>query len=152
MAAIYEKDAPALGEYVRHFKIIEGQVGAVFLINGRIAGLDAFGRPGTFKAVFRKLAQSYALDAVDRFDPEDIPKVLRSPVTKFFKDCLAAETDTHPAVGLGTDFRLESKKLTGFALVLDDHLLHLSAFARQNGSGAAHARMGSFSRRRRNRV
>ena len=84
--------------------------------------------------------------------PKAVPKVLRSPVTKFFKDCLTAEADSHPAVGLGTDFRLESKKLTGFALILDDHLLHLSAFARQNGSGAAHAQMGSFSRRRRNRV
>jgi hypothetical protein len=31
-------------------------VGAVFLINGEVVGMDAFGRPETFSKVFTKLA------------------------------------------------------------------------------------------------
>jgi len=55
--------------------------------------------------------------------------------------------------GLGTDFRLESRKITGFALALDDQILHMSIFARADG-GDTHAkdsRIERFSRRRRNR-
>jgi hypothetical protein len=55
-------------EYNRHFRPIEGQVGAVFLINGRVVGLDSFGKPDTLARVFKKLVQSYALDAIDFLD------------------------------------------------------------------------------------
>jgi len=56
-------------------------------------------------------------------------------------------------VGLGTDFRIESKKITGFALALDEQLLHISIFARADGGDrdVADSRIERFSRRRRNR-
>ncbi len=42
------------------------------------------------------------------------------------KAALSANTEGSPSVGLGTDFRLESGKVTGFALAVDDQLLHIS--------------------------
>ena len=48
------------------------------------------------------------------------------------KSSQAAKVDSHDSVGLGTDFRMESRKLTGFALALDDQILHLCVFARDN--------------------
>ena len=42
-----------------------------------------------------------------------------------------AQLETHPSVGLGIDCRLDSKKCTGFALSYEDHVLHLSVFARK---------------------
>jgi hypothetical protein len=65
MSAMYENKATPLEEYTKNFRPIEGQVGAVFLINGNVAGLDSFGRPETLSRVFKKLIQSYALDAID---------------------------------------------------------------------------------------
>jgi hypothetical protein len=67
---------------------------------------------------------------------------------------LGAETESRPSVGLGTDFRMESKKITGFALALDEKILHLSLFALDNGKGqgTAYSRMQRYSRRRQNRV
>ena len=154
MAAIYDKERPSIEEYIRHFHLIDSQVGAIFMINGQVAGMDAFGRPDTFSKVFKKLLESYALDAIDWYDPDNEEKAYRSEVTKFRKAADAASSEDRPGVGLGTDFRLESRKVTGFALALNDQILHVSIFARTNGNKKSRyeSRMESFTQRRRNRV
>ncbi|MBW2030652.1 MAG: hypothetical protein JRJ31_16435 [Deltaproteobacteria bacterium] len=154
MAVIYEKDMPSILEYTSHFSLIDSQVGAIFMINGKVAGMDSFGKPDSFSKVFKKLVESYALDAVDWFDPEKEHKALKSAVTDFMKAARGARTETHPSVGLGTDLRLESKKVTGFALSLDDQILHLCIFTRSNGQERKNhpSRMERYSQRSRNRV
>jgi len=106
-----------------------------------------------FSEVFKKLLESYALDAIDWYDPNQESKALKSEVTKFQKAALATDVESHPAVGLGTDFRLESGKIIGFSLVLDDQLIHVSIFARVGAQdrNVADSRIERFSRRRRNR-
>ena len=153
MAAIYDKEMPSIEEYVKHFRLIDLQVGAIFMINGKVVGQDAFGNPGTFSDVFKKLLKSYALDAIDWYDPDKDHKALKSEVTKFQKSALSANAEARPAVGLGTDFRLESKKVTGFALALNDQLLHVSIFARADGQNHKKqaTRMERYTHRRRNR-
>jgi len=153
MAAIYEKERPSIQEYVKRFRMIDSQVGAIFMINGKVVGLDAFGKPETFSEVFKKLLESYALDAIDWFDPNKESKALKSEVTKFQKATLVAEAEGRPSVGLGTDFRLESRKVTGFALALEDQLLHISIFARVDGRNHEKqaSRMERYTHRRRNR-
>ena len=116
MAAIYDKERPTIEEYVKSYSLIDSQVGAIFMINGKVTGWDAFGKPGTFSKVFKKLLESYALDAIDWYEPDKEHKALKSEVTKFQKAALAAGTEGRASVGLGTDFRMESKKVTGFAL------------------------------------
>ena len=130
MAAIYDKKMPSIEEYVKHFNLIDSQIGAIFMINGKVVGLDAFGKPETFSKVFKKLLESYALDAIDWYNPDKEHKAFKSEVTKFQKSALSAYAEGRPSVGLGTDFRLESRKITGFALALDDQFLHVSIFAR----------------------
>jgi hypothetical protein len=154
MAAIYDKERPSLDEYVRDFHLIDSQVGAIFMINGKVAGMDAFGRPDTFSKVFKKLLESYALDAIDWYEEGKEYKALKSEVTKFRKAADAAGSEGRPGVGLGTDFRIESGKVTGFGLVLNEKVLHLSVFARGNGNSRDRdgSRMGRFTQRRRNRL
>lgn len=154
MAAIYDKEMPSIEEYVKHFRPIDSQVGAVFMINGRVAGLDALGKPGTFSKIFRKLLESYALDAIDWYDPKKEHKALKSEVTRFMKASLTARVESHASVGLGTDSRIESKKVTGFALALDDQTLHLSIFAKGDGNDREEigSRMQRFSQRKGNRT
>ena len=81
------------------------------------------------------------------------PKPSRVRSRKFQKAALAADSESHPAVGLGTDFRLESRKTIGFSLALDDQLIHVSIFSRVGGQhrNVADSRIERFSRRRRNR-
>jgi hypothetical protein len=153
MSEIYEKKRAVLDGYVGHFRLAEMQVGAVFLINGKVVGLDSFGKPETFAKVFKKMVESYALDAIDWSETEVASKTLRSKVTKFLEVAKAASVENHPSVGLGTDFRLESRNLNGFALAHEDQVLHLSVFARSNDHREEpyRSRIQRFSNRRRYR-
>lgn len=153
MSRIYEKEESRLRNYVNHFRLAEMQVGAVFAINGKVVGLDSFARPETCSEVFKKLVQSYALDAIDWFDPEKEHKVLKGDATKFLKASAKTESESRASVGLGTDYRMTSNKLTGFALALDEQVLHLSIFAMENGRTRNRdvPRLRRFSSRRRSR-
>lgn len=134
MSSIYEKEMPTLRDYAGRFRPVDLQVGAVLLINGRIAGLDSFAGPAAFSRYFRKLLESYVLDAIDRLEPEKEHKVRRGDVTGFLRDSLSATVESRPSVALGNDCRISAKRLSGFALVLEDRVLHLSLFA-GNGGG-----------------
>jgi hypothetical protein len=153
MAEIYKKKRLLLADYVEHFRLVEMQVGAVFMINGSVAGLDSFGRAETFGKVFKKLIESYALDAIDWPEQRGHGKTLKSNVTKFLWAASNANVESQQSIGLGIDIRLESRAITGFALAHEDRILHLSVFARSNGSSEDHytSRMHRFSIRRRSR-
>ncbi len=49
-----------------------------------MVGLDAFGKAESFSKVFKKLLESYALDAVDWFDPDKEHKALPGVEALFF--------------------------------------------------------------------
>ncbi|MGW8223727.1 MAG: ARPP-1 family domain-containing protein [Syntrophobacteria bacterium] len=153
MSEIYQKKRASLDGYINNFRLVEMQVGAVFMINGKVVGLDCFGKPETFSKVFRKLVESYALDAIDWSEQEKSGKALKSDVTKFLWAASAASVESRPSVGLGMDCRLESYNLTGFALAHEGQVLHFSVFARRNGYGEERysSRMQRFSTRRRRR-
>ncbi len=65
MSDVYESTRERMDGYLRDFRLVECQVGAIFAINGEIAGMDFFGFSGTFSQFFQKLVKSYALDAID---------------------------------------------------------------------------------------
>jgi hypothetical protein len=154
MASIYEKEMPTLREYVGRFRPADIQIGAVLMVNGRIAGLESFAGPGSFAKYFKKLLESYALDAIDRFEPKKEHKVRRGDVTAFLKGAVAAGVESRPSVALGTDWRIASDRVTGFALALDGKVLHLAVFGRNvrgNGPGNGSRMQRASARRRRNR-
>ena len=133
MSDIYEQQSGHLEEYVGSFAPAAGQVGAVFVINGKIVGLDLFDCPETFKKLMPKLLRSYGLDALDRAasaSAEAKPLPSDADVDKFLKEVMAAEAEEFPAVGQGQDLRLTSQGVTGAALAADDRVVHLSAFAK----------------------
>ncbi|GAB4180376.1 MAG: hypothetical protein OHK0026_17930 [Rhodocyclaceae bacterium] len=123
------------------------QRGAIFAIGGRVAGLDLFDRAATFARVRDKLVRSYALDAIEGGE-KDQPA--EAGAAQRFLDALQIATVAHyPATGLGEDVRLDGLGLCGAALVVEDKLVHLCAFARPAGPHqAADAPMASWARRR----
>ena len=151
MSEIYEKEKPAIDQYIKGFKNIDSQVGAAFMINGEMAGMDCFGKPDTFSAVFKKLIGSYALDAIDFFEEGREYKVLKSRLTRFIKNSANAPVQAQKSVGEGMDCRLETKKVTGFALCHEDQIPHMSLFSK-SGIETQGSRLHSFSRRRRHRL
>ena len=130
MSEIYKKKDDSIKDYTGHFSLTDSQIGAVFVINGQVVGMDCFGKPETFGKVFEKLVESYALDAIDTPGKQKSPNPETDQATKFVHSPTTCKVEPHPSVGLGTDCRLESKTITGFALAHDDRIFHLSAFSR----------------------
>jgi hypothetical protein len=154
MAAIYKKDQSNINDYLQNFAIVDSQIGAIFLINGKVVGMDCFGKPETFAKTFKKIVESYALDAIDWYDEKAESKRSKTTVNNFLKAANDATVETHPAIGLGTDCRLDSNRCTGFALAHERQVLHLSVFARESEGKKmkSSSRMQRFSSRRRSRI
>jgi len=130
MSEIYKKKGESIKDYTQHFSLADSQIGAVFVINGQVVGMDCFGKPETFEKVFDKLVESYALDAIDTPESKQDSTVERDKATEFVHSPTTCKAEPHPSVGLGTDCRLKSKTTTGFALAHNDQVLHLSAFSK----------------------
>jgi hypothetical protein len=132
MDLVFDKEAPVIKEYLEGFVLVDRQVGAVFLVNGKVAGMDAFGKAATFSRVFKNLLESYAMDAVDRFEKETDAGAGKKEALGVLAAASAANAESRPSVGLGMDLRLESEKLVGFALIHEGQMVHLCIF--QNGA------------------
>ncbi len=128
MSAMYESHQQALEDFVSAFQAIDGQVGAMFLVNGRPGGIELFDAPGTWRKLSPKLVRSYAIDAIDRTSEPDVPlaPVHGSEMIEAIKSSKAA---VFAAVGEGDDVRLTGPSVAAAALVARDRAIHLSAFA-----------------------
>jgi hypothetical protein len=135
MADIFEQHSARLEEYVKSFTPTEGQIGAVFTIEGKVCGFELFDSPETLKKLWPKLLRSYGLDALDRADSahqkeeEPTPPTGQNDVQSFLNRVSTGGTKKYPAVGEGEDIRLASPALTGAALAAHGRVVHLSAFA-----------------------
>jgi hypothetical protein len=135
MADIYEQQSARLEEYVRSFAPAEGQIGAVFTIEGKVCGFELFDSPDTLKKLWPKLLRSYGLDALDRAvsahqkEEKSTLPANQNDVESFLRRVSAGKTKQYPAVGEGDDIRLASSGLTGAALAAHGRVVHLSALA-----------------------
>ena len=128
MGAMFERHRKTLDDYVGVAEAAPGQVGAVFMVGSRRYGLDLFDKPETFSAFLPKLVRSYAIDALGR---RRKPRSAPAREAQTFLDRIGGGTfDEHPAVGLGRDVGVVGDGLVAGALVHDDTVVHLTAFAR----------------------
>jgi len=128
MDAMYECHAEPLREYAEKLRTVENQTGAVFVVNGKVAGLELFDNPRTFARLKDKLVQSFALDALGEA-ANDAPAPDAQVVRDFIERLKTAKASEHLAVDLGTDVRMSGERLVGGALVLDGEVVHLAAFS-----------------------
>jgi hypothetical protein len=102
-----------------------GQVGVLVYRSGQWLGLDVLAAPGLFARAWPRLCAGYAADAVAAHETDLQPPHPSEALDRLF---LATATPA-PAVGLGLEYRLAADRLTGSALVVDDRVAHLMAFA-----------------------
>lgn len=127
MADIYAGAEKHLSGYEKALRPVPRQVGAVFAVNGQIAGVELFDASGALKAYLPKLVKSYALDALDV--QLDVPARVESETIQVFLKQLAIASQTrYPSSGAGEDVRLAGEVITGGALEHDGKLIHLAAF------------------------
>jgi len=152
MAAIFEEHAGSVEDYVGAFNVNGDHCGAIFAIGDAVVGLDLFDEPSIFRAMLPKLVRSYAVDAIEHTGRNG-RGCTQKAAKAFLAGLGAADEQTFPAVGLGTDIRLTGPGVVGGALAVDEQLVHLAAFVvkeeatdRPGRSGPRMARV--FSRRR----
>jgi len=127
MADIYAGAETRLSDYDEAFHPVERQVGAVFAINGQVAGMELFDAPAAFAAYLPKLVKSYALDALD-LKRGEIRAVESESIYRFLGQLASARQERYPASGAGEDVRLEGDEVTGGALEHQDKLIHVAAY------------------------
>jgi hypothetical protein len=132
-------DLDSLGRGIRH---LEGQVGAVAAVAGRPVVLDLVSRAEAFACLLPRLAQGYALDALD--SPDSEPD--REAAEAFLRDALRAPRLETRTAGMGNGLAIGSPALLGSGLEVSGELIQLSAFPVDSGRSAG--RVGPPSRRR----
>lgn len=140
MREAFETRAADVERHVGALAWREGQIGALFSIDGQPAGLDVFDHPRTCQKMMAKLVRGYALDAVE----SRIRQTARDSggerpdsgggdgslaALRAWMDTIGnAEIFTRAAIGMGEDVRMESASITGAALWVEDRYLHFCAF------------------------
>lgn len=148
MDEIFEKHGIPLDEMVKAFPPQPNQVGAVFAIDGRVAGLDCFETPEILSKLLPKLVRSYALDALDSPWPAEWD-VDTDEAKTFLEELAGASSKKYEAVGMGEDVRIEGKTSAGAALLVDGCFVHICAFPRKESpdSATSNGRMSRASRK-----
>ena len=108
--------------------IADKAVGVVVFLGGEFVCLDLLQPAKRFGLLYPKLLRGYALEAMLRkarvrkdFDPE-------AATLRLFAEMLEAGVTDQPAADLGSDLRLENKRVAGSGLVWQDELIQLSMF------------------------
>jgi hypothetical protein len=122
---VFEHRRADLDDTVGSVEPVEGQVGVVVAVGGRIEALDLFDRPETLAAFWDGLVRGYALDAL-HLSPEG--EVLAEEVRAFLTEVAEADVERQPGVDLGTDLFLDAPTVTGVGLEWEGTLRHLAAF------------------------
>jgi hypothetical protein len=129
MEDVYEKSRASMDEYLRDIEVADGQIGAVFAINGKPAGLELFDSTETLKTYLPKIVRSYSLNAMtDQSGTTKRNGQSQAEAQKLLDSVLELDAKSFPALGLGEDFRIESPEITGGALAQNGRVIHLAAF------------------------
>jgi hypothetical protein len=130
--ALYDRHAAAVEEFVHGLRSVDGQLGAVFHVNGHLVGLELFGAADLFARLMPKIVRGYALDALD--DAFGHAASCRAPDGAALLSALGrCRLTRHRAVGLGEDIRLSGPGFTGAALFAAGKPVHLTTYTAVRG-------------------
>lgn len=125
--AAFEHRRDHLEKAVAAASPLSRQRGAVYLVNGKLAGIELFDKASTYAKLAPKLARSYALDAAAGGEPRKPDPLV---VTLTLARLKTLKVESYPGTDMGTDLRLADEALNGAALVAESAVLHLEAFAK----------------------
>ncbi len=129
--ALYELYRDELDEFISCLKPAPDQVGAIFAVAGRPAGVEIFRSPHLFARLLPKILRSFGLDALEERDLREMPSDPHIDLSGLLESLAGANSGRYPAIGLGEDIRLEGTSVIGAALAENGSLVHLAAFPRE---------------------
>lgn len=130
MRDVYEQRRDHWSEYIVNLRVIPNQVGAIFAVDGRIAGAEMFDAPATFAKMFPKILRSYAMTAsLSRHQDSDVPPLGKANL--FLIRLMETPLKVFQAVGMGEQAHWMDGSLDGCVLLREGEIIHLYAFPRQ---------------------
>ena len=124
------KNAKSSRDYLEHFARVDSQVGALFVINGKVAGMDCFGKPDVLGKIFMKMIEGYARNAADKYDPQMKLRSSKTEAMNFFQMARESRFHTKQSDRLAAGWTLKSKCCAEHAFAHDDRVISLSMVAK----------------------
>lgn len=128
MKDLYESQKKKMDGFLAAFPVQEGQQGVIVSLDGVPAGIEFLSRPAAYARIHDKLVRSYALEALIDRKPVASPGDRERPEA-FLQRIASSSSESYPAVGLGTECRLEGQDLAGSALHHEGVVVHMVCFA-----------------------
>lgn len=131
--------AKTMKGHVKGFKHKDEQIGSLFLVDDEVSGLEIFAGEATHERMFPKLVRSHGLEAIEKQQSRSpnesrdslSKKELKQKAKKFVNSLQQSWIKQVDGVCLGQNIRFQDDLLTGGALVHDDVVLHICAFAKE---------------------
>lgn len=149
MKDVFESKVDEMHRYLEAFLLQPGQQGVIVYLDGRPAGIEFLSRPEAYARVHDKIIRSYVMEALIEEESPAAPPKKPEHAQEFLKRVAACTAESYPAVGLGTEFRLEGKDIIGSALVYEGVVIHMACFTGHAwGSTHEDGRMAGYRTRR----
>jgi hypothetical protein len=125
MSESYENLKVDLDEFISNFKAVDGQTGAVIIIDGEIKGFELFLNSQIYHEYHEKILKSYLID----IDIDDSVFTVNTDVAKnLIEEALSVEYAAKKSNGLEEAFEFENSEGLGTAYFYKDELIHMSYF------------------------
>ena len=125
MSESYENLKVDLDEFISNFKAVDGQTGAVIIIDGEIKGFELFLNSQIYHEYHEKILKSYLIDT----DINDSIFTIDTEVARdLIVEALSVEYAAKKSNGLEEAFEFENSEGLGTAYLYKDELIHMSYF------------------------
>ena len=111
-------------DYLNEFKIVEGQNGVIFIVNGELKGLELFYNHSIYKEYHEKLFRSYIIEAIVENSSED--NIERVELMRTLEKISDSTVKSNKSIGLGDNLKFSNDFGSGSSLVYDDELIHMA--------------------------
>jgi len=139
VADLYEQQEQQLAQLIELMSANDDTVGAVFLIDGKVCGLEVFDAAPTWQKLMPKVLRGYGIDALrDNAGRPHTPTSSADALAEaeaFLHSVAATSAKSFDAVGEGEDLRFVGEAVTGGALQSQGRIIHLCAFAAESAPG-----------------
>jgi hypothetical protein len=117
-----------LHRFEKEVRVSDKASGAVFVIDGQLAGIDLFSGPDLRLRLWPRIVGSYGLDVieVESLAPRHVDA---AQVRRWLDTGAAALTERYPSPGLGETIRFQMAGLVGAALEVEKRVIHCEIFA-----------------------
>ena len=114
---------------VSEYTPVDGQKGMLVLVDGAVSGMEIVSTENAFRSLCPKMLESYTADLV--INGGDQPRRERDlSAAKFLETIAGSSCSTYQSPGGGTDVRFVGEDVSGSALLYQDEIVHLSAYAK----------------------